>query len=71
MQMCEQEATSHFKKHKDKHGIETKLCVSWADPGDEANMLPQDCVVAASHQNWRAPASTQIKRSAQLQRGAL
>ena len=38
---------------------------------DGANMSPQDSVVLASRPNWRAPASTQIKHWACLQRGAL
>lgn len=41
------------------------------EPRDGANMSPQDSVVLASRPNWRAPASTQIKRRARLQRGAL
>lgn len=64
-QMCGQRSklkTTHLKR---------KLCVCWGDPGDGANMSPQDRVVVASCPNWRAWAFTQNKWWARLQKGAL
>lgn len=71
-QVCGQEASFHLKIINTKsQAIETKLCVCWGNPGDGANMSPQDTVVAAFRPNRHAWASTQIKCRARLQRGAL